>query len=211
MPLVVFSINTYYTAIADVMAQGMERDGGFTLRHQFDIPPHEDTEYTLKYVYMNITGDSRFSGRGENKQPSFWIDVKFPNLTDETIISKRHYETIDASHIHADSIAAYRGVILNDFGQMRFPITQFPVNGTNADGLDSNDSRRNANKPLAAKLEMRGMHICDIPLGKMKLEDNELLCRLTPRTIDGETFTTVNAVGGRRARIRNMQVVLEYK
>jgi hypothetical protein len=206
MPLVVFTINTAVDSITGTVAEGMERDGGFTLRHQFDMPPHEDTEYTLKGCYINVSGDGRTATRGENKQATVWVDVSFPNLTDEMIISKRHSRSIDPSDLHADSLALKKGFVLDDVGQIRFPITQFPVNG-----LASNDIIRQANTSTASKYEGRGTHMCDIPLGRMKLEDNEIVCKLTPRNSVGKTFTGVNVVGARLVRIRSIQVVLEYK
>ena len=206
MPLVVFSINTAFNGITDTVAQGMERDGSFRLRHYFDMPPHDDTEYTLKHVFINVSGDGRLRGdRGENKAPSAWVDVKFPNLTDDMIISKRHARTVDASTRHGDDTAIKKGTILDDRGQIRFPITQFPVNGNT-----SNNKERWSASDRGSHYEFRGTHICNIPLGRMKLEDGEIECVLTPRDRYADTFATTTR-NPRRVRIRSIQVVLEYK
>jgi len=208
MPLVVFTINTGVESIVDTVALGMERDGGFTLRHEFDMPPHEDTEYTLKHFFVNVSGDGRNTGletRGENKKPTMMVDVIFPDLNRNLIVSRRHSYSKNPTPTQADETAINRGSVNVELGQIRFPITQFPVNGGGSNVVD-----RNGNNTRASHYEFRGTHVCDIPLGKMKLTDNTLTCKLYPRDRSSRTF--VDTIGSDRiVRIRNLQVVLEYK
>jgi len=208
MPLVVFTISTSFNSVVDTVALGMERDGGFTLRHEFDMPPHEDTEYTLKHFFVNVSGEGRDTGlasRGENKKPAIMVDVIFPDLNRNLIVSRRHSYSKNPEPFQSDEIAINRGSVSVDIGQIRFPITQHPVNGD-----VSNVVSRTGNTGTAAHFEFRGTHVCNIPLGKMKLTDNVLTCKFYPRDLLGRTFADTTS-SDRIVRIRNLQVVLEYK
>ena len=212
MPLLVFSVNTRYD-LTSTVADEMETDGGFTLSHEFTIPPHEDSIFSLKHVYINVTGDGRgtgFKDRGENKEPSYLVDTIFPDLEEDIVTSKRNVTLIRDERTGQNTEQFPRVLKKDDPDQIRFPITCYPVNGWSTSGgtYNSNRHNRNDNNSVAAHYEARGMHTCDIPLGKMRIKDNRIGVRVIPRGVNLETFNS--GTGQRRVRIRNISVILEY-
>lgn len=215
MPLLTASVSTEISSIVESVALGMEADGGFTLTHVFDKPLPEGTQFTLKHVYINVSGDGRNTGmiaRDENKEPSIWVDVLFPNKTEPLIISKRH--------ARREPYAEYSGLrtnfpntlVLRDRGQIRFPITCYPIDGLATIGPSKNSNRiqRKDNTFIAAHYEARGTHVCDIPLGTMSLPDNTLTIRFN---VWGSGLKNmVDAIGATRlCRLRDISVAIEYK
>lgn len=216
MPLLCLSVNTGLSLL-ETVAFGMERDGGFTLVHNFGADFNNDVEFTLKHVYVNVSGAGRFTAleeRGENKEPTIWLDVVFPDMEEEIISSKRNDDTTEYKTLSNGREIFPRSPPLKfEMGVMRFPITCFPINGyrgTTSSSANSNKLGRQSNNAQGATLESRGVHICDIPLGKMKLQDNCLRIRFNPR--DQLLENMIRSTGGlRKVRIRSMSVLLEYK
>jgi len=210
MPLLTASISTAMD-LTEPVAFGMEADGGYTLTHVFDKPMPEGTQFTLKHVYINVAGNGRAGllSRGENKEPAIWLDVIFPNKTEPLIISKRHAER-DKYASHTGTRATFPDtLVLRDRGQIRFPITCYPIDGKNGN-KNANRIKRQDNSSLAAHYEARGTHICDIPLGTMNLPDNTLTIRFNVWIQDLKNM--VDSVGGDRfAGIRDISAVIEYK
>lgn len=210
MPLLTASISTAMS-LTDPTAFGMEADGGYTLTHVFDKPMPEGTQFTLKHVYINVAGEGRAGllSRGENKEPAIWVDVIFPNKTEPLIISKRHAGRSNYAEYTATRATFPNTLVLRDKGQIRFPITCYPIDGKNGN-RQSNRIRRNENSFLASHYEARGTHICDIPLGTMNLPDNTLTIRFNVWI--QQLMNMVDSAGPQRfAGIRDISAIIEYK
>lgn len=201
MPLIVFSVNTGHATITDTRAIGMEADGGFKIRHQLKevLPP--DTHFTLKSVFINSAGAGRLELRGENKMPMMWASVDFPQLSDRIITRRdRNQYLRGVQPIPSDPPLSLR----ND-GEMRFPITCFPVNGK-----DVNSITRQANSAQGALFNARGMHVTNIPLGTIRMEEGHIECVLKPYSFAQGDYPK-HTGGVRFPQIRQIQVILEYK
>ena len=214
MPLIVFSVNTAILGITDLIAEGMENGGYFTLRHEFEKIPHPDTEYTLKQVYIKAAGAGREQGgfsRAETKSPMCWFDITFPQLDDETIVSRRHVTRIFRQS-GGGNIEQFPDVLLEkDFGLLRFPITSFPVNGEQSSGYNCNVQDRQVNTAFGSRFDATGMHVCNLPLGRMKLKNNVIEVKFNVRDYLGRNAFDVGTGVGRRVRVRALQIILEYK
>lgn len=202
MPLITFSINTATPGLSDRIHLGMEVGGVFTLRHTFLKIPHPDTEYTIKQVYINSAGDGRTEVRGERNKPTVWVGIDVPHFDQDIIVSERDtYSRYRKSN--ADDNTKFPDIsVKNDTGLIRFPITTYPAIG------DSNKHDRAANTSESSHHEARGNHNCNIPLGKLRLKDNVLEIKITPRNYLQQTYFDSDE---RITRFKGFQLILEYK
>jgi len=206
MPLIIFSVNTEYSSGAQNIPAEMLPDGSFKFRHHLPFKLPEDTVFTLKHVAIDAGGESNFTA--QNKQPSIWVSVDFPQLKDEIIHAhsyNQHYEAFD----NLTSL----GYQVNDGGAMRFPITSYPVSGKTFSTIwiDSNTvDRQGVNGTVQRQYQHKGTHILNIPLGRFHLEDQFIECIVTPRDRIVNVAPQVN-VNPRTCRIKIIQVILEYK
>jgi hypothetical protein len=200
MPLIIFSVNTAYLNAAAVQPFGIRPDGSFLLTHRlaYDLPP--ETNFTLKHV--SFAGDG-FSGGGggRSNKPTIWLGVDFPQLTDEIYTN----QSISEHFLNESG----EGPFNNNFGVLRFPITTYPVNGVNATSGDSNVVDRFFNGGGALQYEHRCVHELNIPLGKVHMDENRIVCTVTPRDGAGRT-AGYSSSADRTCRMRHMQVILEY-
>jgi hypothetical protein len=202
MPLIVFSVNTLHDTVGESQALAMEDDGTFRLTHQFVEPPPVDTEYFIKHVYINSSGQ-RGGDQGRNKEPTLWAALDFPQLTDEIVSTDNNAKS-----------AEYNGKVHSvDGGVLRFPVTTYPITGRkNNIGVDSNKPGRASADAFASFYVHRGTHVCNIPLGRMSVEDNRIDCIFRPFARLGRQLVDSDDAGGDLwPRIRNLQVILEYK
>lgn len=199
MPLIQFSVNTRYTGTTQLFPEGVDFDGSFRLRHYFKDAPHPETEYTLKHIEID-SGGTTFS---RAKRHCFWVDFKFPQLNDAILepLKEERPVVLDDGKPH-----------LNDFGSLRFPITSFPVDGFNTeDSRNSNQViRASSSQPAPIAYSAKGNHDMNIPLGRIRVEDGFLDCIV--RGFDSvNSILTESSGGNRKCRIKQIQVILEYK
>jgi hypothetical protein len=213
MPLIEFSLNTAPIATNNEFSLGMDPDGSFSLSHELrDIPP-EDTQFTLKHIFVDASGSNTSSAR--RKEPVVWLGIELPQLTDEIITRDDVSKTVVSNRDFGDKL-----LHVNNRGVLRFPITMYPVDGlhnTNNDGTPAaNDHscnvirRQNIAQNASQHYEHRGTHTCNIPLGRIRLDDHEIMLRVTPYAADGEITPETTSNDDQKVRIRYMQVILEY-
>ena len=200
MPLITFSVNTTYANSNDSIPLGMDFDGSYTLTHKLTHPLPPETEYWIKQVSLDGGG----LDNSRNKTPTYWISTEFPQLN-ARIVSRDDFKT---------SVVAEGGIEshVNDRGTLRFPITIFPVDGRNtATPLNVNAANRfNENLAAGPAYTHRGCHIMNVPLGTLRVDEGFIVCKLTPRDLEGRLAT--ESVGATRlCRLKQMQVILEYK
>lgn len=200
MTLITFSVNTE-NSDTTAIASGMSPDGSYTLTHVFKQTPPPDAEYTIKHVYINTGQDGPgFSGR--QHKPGIWVDFHFPQLEDKIIAtqkSKRYTLSVTEGRHHTV-----------DSGVIRFPITTYPVNGEN-NAIDSNAPGR-ADDIEGTNYAHAGTHVCNVPVGRMRVDDNVMQCVVRPLAHqDLQLVDADNAIGSLWPRVRNLQVILEYK
>lgn len=203
MPLLTFSINTGAGGFEERIQPGMEVGGVFVLRHVFSKIPHPETEFTIKQICVDSAGDARGvgGGRGERHTPAVWVGIEFPHLDHHMIVSRRDTYSRQRTSDDHDNTIFPDVMVANDTGLLRFPITHYPVHGL------SNRHDRNGNSITDSHHTFYGMHNCNIPLGKMKLKDNVLEIRITPRDYLQRTyFDTADRIN----RFRAVQIILEY-
>lgn len=202
MPLIQFSVNTQYENTVHIISQGMDFDGAFKLRHKFQKIPPPETEYTLKKVCID-GGGLVFS---RNKYPTMWVGIHFPQIEDEIIAKDSDKKTVvdvnNGTRPHT-----------NDHGILRFPVTSYPIDGINTDdNLDSNRPDRAASKVPAPPFYQHRAdhHDMNIPLGRIRTSEGFIDCKLTP--YDYQNSIATESVGAnRKVRIKQLQVILEYK
>ena len=203
MPLITFSLNTTYENEDDSLPLGMDPDGSFTLRHLLTHPPPPETEYTLKQV--SIDGGGLATSR--NKQPTYWVSLDFPQL-DERVIARDDFKET----VHSEGGAPPH---VNDRGTLRFPITIFPVDGRNTASpsiLDANTPQRYfIGLDASPHYTHRGNHIVNVPLGKIRVDEGFITCKLTPRDINARLATESGNGDNLFCRLKQIQVILEYK
>lgn len=185
MPLIVFSINTIHAAGSPV---GIGDDGSFRLRHVFNRLPPPETIFKLKHVSFDAGGD-RQPGGARNLDTTQWVSVDFPQLTDEIVHKQSQTEVVNGQ--------------VNDLGILRFPLSTFVINGRLNEETNERDRRGGSDE--ASAFTQRGNHELDINLGTFRLEEGYIDCVITPRNPLGET-----KVVGSKARMRQIQVILEY-
>lgn len=202
MPLIVFSVNTLHPSVGVSQASAMEDDGTFRLVHKFDKPPPIDTEYFIKHVFINSSGQ-RSGDQGRDKEPTLWATLDFPQLTDEIVSTDSNARTATFNN-KTHSVNS---------GVLRFPVTTYPINGRKDNNdVDSNVPGRSNLDALANFYVHRGTHVCNIPLGRMIVEDNRIECIFRPiANQDKQLVDSDDAGGDLWPRIRNLQVILEYK
>lgn len=202
MPLIIFSVNTATRTLGEAQALGMGDDGTFRMSHRLKESPHPDTQYTLKHVFINAggsrTGTTIVGDR--NLEPCLWADFHFPQLVDGVITRTddrlAQFETTTPVSVNS--------------GMLRFPITTYPITGES--GLDSNAPGRSGTINFSQFFQHTGTHVCDIPLGSMRLEDNVIECVMRPLArFDRQLVDADTVAGDLWPRIRNMQIILEYK
>lgn len=208
MPLISFGINTRFFSILDTKAQGMTLSGDFRLTHMFKEPPPPETEYTLKMVYISSSGEGRIKSRGENKEPTTWVDINFPQLSDQIIAT---YPNWRRGHFNRYEGSANNPYFSYNSGILRFPITELPVDGVVVANraLDSNLHTRNGNNSSQSHYTHKAQHIVNIPLGKMRLDENKIDVILTP--FNRQDRQLLDVTNSRFPNIRNIQLILEYK
>ena len=196
-------MNTQYVSNVPNVPLGMSTDGTFRLvKHLEQIPPKE-TEFRLKRVFFDSSGDA-FQG-GRNKTPTIWLSLEFPQMESllHTPIDK---ETINDGE-HTSVFGGPNNVdknVINDFGILKFPVMTFPVQGSQV-----NVHNRQQNTSLGELYEHKSNHNMDIPLGRMNIENGFIELILTPRDFEG--FMSIQKKGlVRLNRIRQIQVILEY-
>ncbi len=203
MPLLSFNVATENTNGSSI-ASGMNEDGTFTLSHSFTQALPAETEYTLKHVFILSSGIQSVGPPIRWHQPAVWCDLSFPQLNREIIAE------------NTSRIKEFRGKprAVNS-GTLRFPITTFPVTGEKSKDVDSNEPRRARTLALdnfAQHFRHQATHVCNIPLGSMRVPENKLECVIRP--IARQDLLAVDADEPNDEvfpAIRAVQLILEYK
>jgi len=203
MPLLSFNVATENVDGSSI-ANGMNEDGTFTLSHTFTQTPPPETEYTLKHVFFISSGIQSEGAAIRWHQPAIWCDIAFPQL-DREIVS-----------VNSSRVKEFRGKnhVVNS-GVIRFPVTTFPVTGEKNNDVDSNEPRRARTLTLdnfAQHFRHQATHICNLPLGSMRLSENRIECIIRP--IARQDLQAVDADEPNNElfpAIRAVQLILEYK
>lgn len=206
MPLIVFTGNVQYVTNARAFTTGMRDDGSFYFCKKLEYVPPPETEFFLRQVSFDAGGNSIVNG-GRNKIPSIWMSLDFPQMDDEIITHDINKKTIiDKLNDAGETVPP----TVNDFGIIRFPILTYPASGLDS-SVEANKTNRQGSDIKGQSYEHRGFHEMNIKLGRMKLEGGFLECILTPRLGDGRTALDRVTKTNRLCRIRQFQVILEYK
>ncbi len=209
MPLIQFSVNTDIAGVNRHTLLGSTGQGTFKLSHKLRKLPPPETEYVVKHVSLSASGHNTTNQR--RSLPTIWMGVEFPQLDDE-IIARRD-NTIVVQDLNPDGGTEVMPPHLNTRGTLRFPITTYPVDGTDTSqlGVDSNRTDRfDILTVLGRDMVHAGTHVTNIPLGRMRMEEDFLNVVLTPYDEYGRIFT--QTIGGDRiGRVRHLQIILEYK
>lgn len=214
MPLIDFSLRTLALNTNDEFPEGMNFDGSFTLQKDIrDLPP-DNAEFFIKHIYVDGGGQVPAHRR---KEPVVWVGVELPEMSDE-IISRDDVSTqVTSTRFNGDATPH-----LNNRGVLRFPITMYPVDGWhNVDDLGIYDGARDYSSNITSRqnivanaprhYEAKGTHSCNIPIGKMRLDDHTIRIKLTPYAVDGDITSETTSTTDQKVRIRYIQVILEYK
>lgn len=213
MPLLQFSVNTDIQGVNQHSLLGSNGQGSFEMSHRLRSLPPPETEYTLKHVVISSSGHSTTNQR--RSTPTTWVGIDFPQL-DADIIARRD-NIITVQDRKPDPGFEIQPQHINTRGTLRFPITTYPVDGilkevgTSINYIDSNrPSRFSINTSAGRNYLHKGTHIMNIPLGRMRLDEDVLKVVLTPYDARGKIFT--ETVGSDRiARTHYIQIILEYK
>lgn len=208
MPLLQVSINTDVQENDNHTLLGSEGDGTFRILHRMTTLPPPETEYTIKHVYLNSTiNDSR---KQTNSIPMMWVGIDFPQLDDEMVA--RRDQIITVQDVNPD-FGEIQRPHQNTRGVLRFPVTSYPVDGVwSGDGTtDSNVIRRFADiSKTDIRYEQKGTHVTNIPLGRIRMEEDFLEVIITPYDDSARIFTQTEG-NDRICKVQRIQIILEYK